>query len=67
LCRATPKRKSKFSTDTLAGCVEGTPDEIIAEARAYVTDPRDNIVSVAICSDTEQCHVVTVTRPLTTV
>jgi hypothetical protein len=36
--------------------------DVVAEASALLTDPRDTITSVLVWSDSEQQHVVTLTR-----
>ena len=52
----------KWHTDVLPGTVSGSAVEIIAEARALLDDPRDNITSVYVWSDRDQQHVMTFTR-----
>lgn len=53
-------RKVPYVVDTLPGTVE--PEDIPAEARALLTDPRDTITSVFVWSEYEQQHVTTYKR-----
>ncbi len=58
--RDTPKRKQPWHCETLEGAHSG--EDALEEATMLVNDPRDNILSVFIWSEFEECHVCTVRR-----
>lgn len=51
-------KKAPWSAEPLRGATD-SGDEIEAEARALLDDPRDTIVAVAVWSVSEQQHVTT--------
>ena len=60
VCRLTPTRKVKYHTQTLMGLVDG--EDVEAEARALLDDPRDTIDAVYVWSEYEQQHCITFRR-----
>ena len=58
--RETPKRKMKYTFDTLPGKVE--VEDIEDEAKALLSDKRDTITSIYVFSAYEDQHVTTYTR-----
>jgi hypothetical protein len=57
LLRPAAGKRCKWSTECLAGSVDGLDCE--AESMALLTDPRDCIVAVAVWSIPESQHVCT--------
>ena len=53
-------RKPDMTYETLAGTV--TRDDVVEEATAFLTDPRDSVTVVHVFSDREQQHVTTYHR-----
>lgn len=58
--RPKPTRKYPYTCLTLPGV--SNADEVDAEARALLADPRDTIIAVYVWSVREQQHVFTYTK-----